>query len=131
MPGCSKRTVANFCCGSCRHAGFVRSGEVDFWRDAVTGIGRQTEVSGRPGTAESLQKEVPDYFGDFTPGDRRWPMVLEAYGDYVKAICEHPSVEENLALMSESYASLVSKEDLRASIDFYSSTAGQSLVTAH
>jgi len=94
-------------------------------------VAKQTCLdSNRTISAEALQKGSPDYFGDITPADRRWPILLKAYGDYVKSTCEHPTIEDEVALVTQHYSSSLSQGDLRASIAFYASPAGQGLVAA-
>jgi hypothetical protein len=123
--------------GHARHAEPGRNADADHlvellrYKDELEAAKQTCLNSDRTISTEAFQKANPDYFGDITSGDRRWPAALEAYGDYVKMLCEHPTIAESLALMSENYASLLSKDDLRASIAFYSSATGNRLVAGH
>jgi Uncharacterized protein conserved in bacteria (DUF2059) len=80
---------------------------------------------------EAIYKQNPSYFGNLHPGDARWPQVQEAYAKYVNAVCAHPTVEESLALITDKYATNLTKDELRSAIAFYSSSAGSKLISTH
>jgi len=119
------------------HAETAVSAEADHlvellrYKDQLEAAKQNCLASDRAISTEEFQKTNPDYFGEITPGDRRWPKALNAYAEYVKMLCEHPTVSESLALMSEKYGSVLSKDDLRASVMFYSSATGSRLVAIH
>jgi len=79
-------------------------------------------------TPEKLLNITDENPGLVAPGSKFWPMVTRAYDEYWQDVCAHPTKDEYLGVISQSYARTMSDEELRASIAFYSSETGKSLI---
>ena len=83
---------------------------------------------------ESLLKENPentDRFGGATPASRHWPKVLTAYQEYLQEICARPTVSEVVDTTAQTYAAELTPSELKAAVEFYSTTSGKRLGRIH
>jgi hypothetical protein len=80
---------------------------------------------------EKILNISPENPGPVPPGSALWPRVLAAYDEYWKDMCAHPTREEYLSVVARSYAQNLTDQELDASIQFYTSPAGGSLVAAN
>ena len=82
-------------------------------------------------TPEILVDKNPNYFGGIRPGQKKWISISNAYAAYFEEACARPTKAEFLGALSSSYATTLNAKQLKAAIDFYSSSSGKALVGAH
>ena len=82
-------------------------------------------------TPEILVDKNPNYFGGIRPGQKKWISISNAYAAYFEEACARPTKAEFLGALSSSYAATLNAKQLKAAIDFYSSSSGKALVGAH
>jgi len=81
-------------------------------------------------TPESVYETNPAQFGGITPQSRFWPSIVNAFQQFYFDACTYIDKDVFLDAAAASYAASLSREDLAAAIDFYSSPAGKRLADA-
>jgi hypothetical protein len=92
---------------------------------------RQCLASAKSVSPDVLARQNPDRFYGIRPGTALWPEVIKAYGRYYEKACARPTQDEFLDAMASAYAAELSPKELRNAIEFYSSSTGQRLISAH
>ncbi|MBT9514677.1 MAG: DUF2059 domain-containing protein [Acidovorax sp.] len=100
--------------------------EDQFIKYRETCIATQRTVS-----PSALVAQNPNYFGGIRPGHKQWQVIVTAYEAYFQEACSRPTKTEFLESLSVSYAKVLSEQQLKEAIAFYSSNTGQALVSAH
>jgi uncharacterized protein DUF2059 len=81
-------------------------------------------------TPESMYQSNPTQFGGITPESRLWPSVVHAFQQFYVDSCAYIDKEAFLDAAAASYAASLSRQDLTAAIEFYSSPVGKRVADA-
>jgi len=76
-------------------------------------------------------EETPERQNVIGPGTKYWPEVLEAYAKYTNEMCARPTLQEFLGAMADGYASLLTDQEMKDALNFYTSQSGRKLIEAH
>lgn len=82
-----------------------------------------------PSGAADAYRSNPERFEGLTPSSTYWSEVEAIYARYQAKICNFASTDRLTQYFAEQFAERTNEDDLRASIAFYSSPAGQRLQT--
>ena len=83
------------------------------------------DPDGSSADAKTSFTSSPGNFGGISPQSAYWPEIEAIYADYRNGMCTYLTVEGFLAYYAGVLSERNTEEDLRAALQFYSSTAGR------